>query len=82
MSERKIVDVEETKTETKKSGLNIDLSELKTIALLDVKSYSDYYDPLLGLNGVVNILPNNNKVITENNIVTIDKILLFLFFEL
>ena len=38
------------------------LSELKTIALLDVKSYSDYYDPLLGLNGVVNILPNNKQI--------------------
>ena len=31
MAERKIVEVEETKTETKKSGLNIDLSELKKI---------------------------------------------------
>lgn len=31
MAERKIVEVEETKTETKKNGLNIDLSELKKI---------------------------------------------------
>lgn len=31
MAERKIVEVEETKKETKKSGLNIDLSELKKI---------------------------------------------------
>lgn len=31
MAERKIVEVEETKQETKKAGLNIDLSELKKI---------------------------------------------------
>ncbi len=31
MAERKIVEVEETKKETKKTGLNIDLSELKKI---------------------------------------------------
>ncbi len=31
MAERKIVEVEETKTETKKSGLNIDLGDLKKI---------------------------------------------------
>ena len=31
MAERKIVEVEETKKETKKAGLNIDLSELKKI---------------------------------------------------
>ena len=31
MADRKIVEVEETKKETKKSGLNIDLSELKKI---------------------------------------------------
>ena len=31
MADRKIVEVETTKTETKKSGLNIDLSELKKI---------------------------------------------------
>ena len=33
MADRKIVDVEETKTETKKSGLNIDLGDLKKIGL-------------------------------------------------
>ena len=33
MAERKIVEVEETKTETKKSGLNIDLGDLKKIGL-------------------------------------------------
>ncbi len=31
MADRKIVEVEETKTETKKSGLNIDLGDLKKI---------------------------------------------------
>ena len=33
MAERKIVEVEETKKETKKSGLNIDLGELKKIGV-------------------------------------------------
>ena len=33
MAERNIVDVEETKTETKKSGLNIDLGDLKKIGV-------------------------------------------------
>ena len=31
MADRKIVEVEETKTETKKSGLNIDLGDLKKV---------------------------------------------------
>ena len=33
MADRKIVEVEETKNESKKSGLNIDLSELKKIGV-------------------------------------------------
>jgi hypothetical protein len=33
MADRKIVEVEETKTETKKSGLNIDLGDLKKIGV-------------------------------------------------
>ena len=50
MADRKIVEVEETKTETKKSGLNIDLGDLKKVGaaiLAFVASNPDLISKLL-----------------------------------